>query len=217
MSKIKQNLTYYFTVEGETELFYLERLQILFNSHANAKYNLVIKNAKKRPGSYVKGANIIYKTQITHLFDYESSSEYHQSVFKGTLKEMKESMKVKKEVVYRNGYSNYTFEIWLLWHKIDLFRHFDDRSQYLYYINTSFSEDFHDMDEFKREANIKRVLSKISVDDVKRAVVRAKYIEQKYKNDGIVKSSYMSFQYFDKNPSTCVHEVIEEIITKMGI
>lgn len=217
MSSKKENLTYHFTVEGETELYYLERIQDLFNDQDSAKYNLVIKKAKKRPLSYVKGVKIIYKTHITHLFDYESSSTYHQSVFKDILGELKASKKIKKDVIYQSGYSNYTFEIWLLWHKIDLFRHFDERSQYLNHINTSFSENFDDLDEFKKEKNIKRVLSKISINDVKNAISRAKYMDQKHISDGIKPKSYMSFQYYDENPSTNVHIVIEEIITKMGV
>lgn len=79
----KENRTYYFSVEGETEQWYLEWLQRMINEELNAKYTVKLDSKiQKDPLSCVKRMTIVGKTEITHIFDYESDEEIHVKQFK---------------------------------------------------------------------------------------------------------------------------------------
>lgn len=68
----KQNLTYYFSVEGETEYWYLKWLEGQIKASGTAKHKITIKpEVAKDPVSYVKKLVIQRKTTIWHLSDIE--------------------------------------------------------------------------------------------------------------------------------------------------
>ena len=72
----KQTLTYYFSVEGETEKWYLDWLQDQINAASEAKYKVKIKaEVQPDPVSYGKKLTVHSKTTVWHLSDIESSSE----------------------------------------------------------------------------------------------------------------------------------------------
>lgn len=69
---------YYFSVECETEKWYLDRLQDLINnSDAACKVSFDSK-VQKDPVKYVKGLSIQGKTIVFHFCDYESNESDHQ-------------------------------------------------------------------------------------------------------------------------------------------
>ncbi|SFG75502.1 RloB domain-containing protein [Sporolactobacillus nakayamae] len=117
MTARKLTNTFYFTVEGETEKWYLEWLQKQINSNPDAKYKVFIDSkVEKSPVKRVKSMSNISKIKITHLFDYESNSASHKTQFLRTLDSLKEASKLK-QIKYRSGYSNLTFELWMVLHR----------------------------------------------------------------------------------------------------
>ncbi len=110
--------------------------------------------------------SILGKTEIAHLFDRESESPEHDYQFRTTLKLMKEARISGKKVKYTLGYSNLTFDLWMILHKIDCYNSFDFRKQYLKIINKAFQERFTTMDEYKEQANFCRILKKLSLNNV---------------------------------------------------
>ena len=57
---MKKNNIYYFSVEGETEKWYLKWLENLVNNDSNTKRKITIKcEVQKNPLQYVKKLNII--------------------------------------------------------------------------------------------------------------------------------------------------------------
>ena len=49
----------------------------------------------------------------------ESEEPIHQDQFYKTLKRMKEAQNLGRQIKYQLGYSNFTFELWIILHKID--------------------------------------------------------------------------------------------------
>lgn len=86
MPKMKNTKRYYFTVEGETEQWYLLWLQNKINDTETAQYKVsfdcpVQKNPLKRAKSLV----VTSKTVIYHISDYESDEPTHVRQFTDTM------------------------------------------------------------------------------------------------------------------------------------
>lgn len=124
--------------------------------------------------------------------------------------------KKQKNIKYQLGYSNFTFELWMILHKKDCFSQFTDRKQYLIPIQQCFNEKFEDLGHYKNESAFKRCLSKLSIDDVKLAVKRAdKIAKYNIENKKLIKLS--GYSYFDENPALSINEVVKRILTECGI
>ncbi|MCO7121671.1 RloB family protein [Ihubacter massiliensis] len=116
----KENHTFYFSVEGETEKWYLEWLQKIINLDPATAFKVKFDSKiQKNPLARAKQITIIEKIEITHIFDYESSDPVHQKAFQTTLDRMKQSEKLGKAIKYNLGYSNFTFELWMVLHMMD--------------------------------------------------------------------------------------------------
>lgn len=135
----KENRTYYFSVEGDTEQWYLEWLQRKINAEPAAKYTVKLDSkVEKDPVKRTKRLTIIGKTEITHLCDYESGEEKHQKEFRTVMDRMKEAQNSGKTVKYYFGYSNFTFELWILLHMTDCHTPLAHREQYLPLLNRTY-------------------------------------------------------------------------------
>ena len=65
---------YYFSVEGETEKWYLEWLKDRINELDESRYRVAIDcKVEKNPFRRAKRMTITSKTEIWHLSDYESN------------------------------------------------------------------------------------------------------------------------------------------------
>lgn len=210
----KENRTYYFSVEGETEQWYLEWLQRIINAEPNAKYTVKLDSKiQKDPLSRAKRITIVGKTEITHIFDYESDEEIHVKQFKTTLERMKDAQNIGKNIKYHIGYSNFTFELWMILHKADCNGSLMHRRQYLMPLNRAYGENFENLDQYKHENNFKRVLSKLTLDNVRQAIRRAKVIMRKNEEMGYRLQEYKGYRYYKENPSLSLWEQIERILT----
>lgn len=214
----KENHTYYFSVEGETEKWYLDWLQLTINNTPEAKFKVKFDvKIQKDPLARAKGLTILGRTQIVHVFDRESEEPYHTEQFINTLDRMKASEKIGKNIQYSLGYSNFTFELWMILHKIDCYTAFNHRKQYLAPLNRAFEEQFEDLDKYKHEENFKRVLSKLTLSDVKMAIIRSERIMTRNQEAGYVLQNYKSYKYYKENPSLSVWLIIKNILYDCGL
>ena len=167
----KENRTYYFSVEGDTEQWYLEWLQRMINAEPNARYTVKLDSKiQKDPLSRVKRMTIVGKTEITHIFDYESDEKIHVKQFKTTLERMKEAQNTGKNIKYHLGYSNF-----------------------------------------------KQILSKLTLDHVRKAIVRSKVIMRKNEETGCELQEYRGYRYYKENPSLSLWEQIERILADFRV
>ncbi|WP_077609558.1 RloB domain-containing protein [Clostridium sp. Marseille-P2415] len=209
----KSTKKYYFSVEGETEQWYLIWLQDRINKTEKAAFKVsfdcpVQKNPLKRAKSLV----VIGKTEIYHLSDYESDERVHVQGFQDTMDNMKKAKELGKQIDYRFGYSNLTFDLWIILHKTDCYGSFTHRKHYLAPLNRAYGEHFESMDEYKHEDNFKRVLGKLQLSDVCDAVNRAKAIMKKNHENGYILHQYKGYRYYKENPSLAIWEAIEKIL-----
>ena len=88
----KINKTYYFSVEGDTEKWYLEWLKNMINNSdaSKCKVQFVIKSYID-PIKMVKGLSIIGRTKIMHVIDFESNTAPDIKRFQENLKSMKKA------------------------------------------------------------------------------------------------------------------------------
>ncbi|MGI6120560.1 MAG: RloB domain-containing protein [Desulfosporosinus sp.] len=216
---MKENRKYYFTVEGETEQWYLQWLQGVINAEPSSKYRKIYIDCpiQKDPMKRAKLLITLGKIEITHMFDYESNEEIHTTQFRTTLDRMKQAQTIGKSIKYQLGYSNFTFELWMLLHKIECNGHLNHRKQYIAFINRAYEENFRNLDQYKQENNFKRVLSKLNLDNVRTAIRGSKAIMQKNQENGLVLQQYKGYRYYKENPSLSIWAAIEKILHDCGL
>lgn len=215
MAKLKSTNKYYFSVEGETEQWYLKWIQDKINGTPESAFNVSLDcPVQKNPLKRAKSIVVTGKTEIYHLSDYESDEPIHVREFSEVMDNMKKAKGLGKQIDYKFGYTNLTFDLWIILHKTDCFGSFIHRNQYLAPINRAFNETFESMDEYKHEKNFKRILNTFSLQDVIAALNRAKFILQRNLENGYVLQEYKGYNYFKENPSLAIWEVIEKILKK---
>jgi len=208
---------YVLTVEGETEQWYFQWLKDQINDCAGRTYNVsIVPKVQKSPKSFYKGTNAKVTPEAFHICDVESTDKEHIENFERILKEMKEADS-QKNIQYHLGYSNFTFELWMILHKKDCFGPFNDRKQYLAPIQQSYGEKFEDLLHYKQEAAFKRCLSKLTIDDVKMAIKRADKIESQNKDNGKKLVKYSGYSYYRENPALSINEIVKRILTECGV
>ena len=213
MAKMKSTKKYYFTVEGETEQWYLKWLQDRINETEETAYKVsfdcpVQKNPLKRAKSLV----VTGKTEVWHLSDYESDDPIHVRQFMETMDNKKASKSVGKQITYKFGYTNLTFDLWIILHRINCNTAYAHRKKYIATLNRGYDEHFQDMKEYKHEDNFKRCLGKLTLTNVLEAVNRAESIMKRNQENGYVLQQYKGYKYYKENPSMGIHEIIRKIL-----
>lgn len=213
MAKMKKTKKYYFTVEGETEQWYLKWLQDRINETTEAVYKVsfdcpVQKNPLKRAKSLV----VTGKTEVWHLSDYESDDPIHTRQFTETMDNMKAAKNAGKQITYKFGYTNLTFDLWIILHKVECNSAFAHRKNYITPLNRAYNEHFEDMKEYKHEDNFKRCLGKLTLTNVMDAVERAERIMKRNQDNGYSLQQYKGYKYYKENPSMAIHEIISKIL-----
>ena len=215
---MKKTKKYYFSVEGETEKLYLEWLQNTINNIPERKYNVKLDlKIEKDPLSRAKGITILEETEIIHIFDKESEEAIHQEQFYKTLARMKEAQNIGRQIKYQLGYSNFTFELWIILHKTDCNGAKTHRKQYLPELNKAYDEKFEDLQEYKRENDFKRILKKLTIEDVISAVKRAEAIMKRNEKSGYRLQQYKEYSFYKENPSLSVWEIVDKILKECEI
>lgn len=208
---------YTFTVEGETEKLYLDWLGKKINSCPDRKYNVNIKLVvEKNPYKYAKIVTSISTPEIYHICDIESNGEEHRKNFENVLKGLRDSKKEKGIDCYL-GYSNFTFELWMILHKLDFNSSLSNRKQYLGYIQKAFDGKYLSLDKYKEEKEFQSLLSQLTIDDVKQAIIRSERIMSKKESDQIRPIKKYGFTYYEDNPSLTIQDTIKKILVTCGI
>ena len=214
----KQTLTYYFSVEGETEQWYLEWLEAQINANENANYIVkFITKVQKDPVSFIKKLVVQKKTTIWHLSDIEGSSDDQIQTVHNTLGRLKDAKGLGKSIIYKWGYSNLSFDLWMILHKQNCNAELTDVGKYLAHINRVFDEHFESMKEYKEEDNFKRCLGKLTFPEVLIALSRAKAIMQRNERDGYQLAQFKGYRYYIHNPSLDLWQPVETILSDCGL
>lgn len=214
MARRKPTNKYYFSVEGETEQWYLKWLQDLINNTEESVCKVSIDcPVKKNPLKHAKSLTVTKKVVIYHFFDYESDEPIHVQGFQEAMNHMKKAEQLGKQIKYKSGYSNFTFDLWIILHMADCNVSYAHRKQYITPINKAFGEKFENMDEYKQEDNFKRCLNKMNLSNVITAIGRAKKIMQRNQENGYTLLQYKGYKYYKENPSLAAWEAIEKILS----
>lgn len=218
MSSKKTNILYYFSCEGETEQWYLDWLQKRIYNEGKAKHNVVIdKKVEKNPVRRVKQLSPLGHIDIVHLYDYEGNDEASIKNFKNVIDLLKEAEKLGKQIKYNMGYSNLTFELWIILHKMDCNALLNQRTQYLQYINKAYNKKFKNLDEYKNKDNFNQILNNLTIDNVKDAIKRSEKIMKINNQNGYKLQHYKGYSYFRENPSLTIYKAIKNILKDCGL
>ena len=213
----KENKTFLFSVEGETEKWYFEWLQRIIYSEPNARYTVKLDCAKRDPLKRAKAVPTLGRVEIFHIMDRESEELVHVQKFKNTLARMKSAERLGKSIKYRLGYSNFSFELWIVLHKADCNNMLNHRDQYLPLLNRAYAEEFENLDQYKHEAHFKRVLRSLTLGDVVQAVRRSESIMRTNHENGYTEHEYKGFKYYTVNPSLSIWEIVKKILAECGL
>lgn len=189
----KESRQFNISVEGiNCEKMYFEHLAKLINN-SDATYNLKVDPRKMTPMQYAKrnahrpvekrkGNKKLPYIHVQDIEDY--NSVFHRKKFYGMIDDMRDA-EDEFRITYELGYSNYTFELWMLLHVADMNHAVLDRKAYLAPINRWFHRDFADLDEFKREAAFQEILDEfVTLDSIRQAIRRAEKIVEQNGKDG---------------------------------
>lgn len=178
------------------------------------KVSINIKVIRNNFSSFIKkNSSISLNTVIYFVYDYEGNEEYFK---KNVLSNIKSCRNIKKGMQFVLGYNNLSIELWMLLHKTMFKRSVIHIGDYLEFINRQFNEKIESINTFKQETNFKRCLSKITLDNVKKAVKRADKIMEDLKKDE-QQMEYKGFRYYRKNPSLTTHEIVRIILSDCEI
>ncbi len=214
MSKRKENLNYTFTVEGNTEKWYLEWLQKEINGCEDSAYSVTLDSkVEPNPMSFAKRVNHWTTPSIVHLCDVEGSEANDVDRFHTVLSELKEAKKTKK-IQYSLGYSNFTFELWMILHKQDCNRVLTHRKQYLDILNRAYGTSFLSLDKYKEKAEFEKCLSSLTLQDVRNAIRRSESLMAANESAGKAVTQYKGFTYYTDNPALTIWVPIKDILQK---
>ncbi len=214
----KESIKYLFSVEGETEKWYLQWLQRTINSAPGALYTVKLDcPVQKDPLKRAKALITLERVEIFHIMDRESEDEIHIKQFNTVLSRMNEATKIGKSIKYSLGYSNFSFELWIVLHKADCGSLLNHRYQYLPLLNRAYNEQFENLHQYKHEVNFKRILDKLTLDDVIHAILRAESIMRTIYENGYTQRQYKGYKYYSENPSLSVWEIIKKILSECGL
>lgn len=216
MQKEKRVLKYYFSTEGETEKWYLEKLSNLINNDKSATHKVSFVIKVDSSSGFMKRTPFIKEVRFFHFFDVESTTPEYEKRFIGVLDNMRSVEKQNKNISYIPIYSNLTFELWMILHKIDCNGSLADRKHYFPLINKAFNVNYQGLKEYKEEKHFKNILANITINDVKAAIDRADKI-MTYNRTHYNKKQKYNYSWYDENPATEVGTIIKEILTNCGL
>ena len=208
---------YYFLVEGECEERYLRWLQSLIMQDPNRITNVSFTIKKNMSMvSMVKNLSLMEKTSIVQVVDYEGNQSNERQTFLNVLEDMYRARRLK-QADCRLGYSNLTFELWILLHKRDFNKSLNTKAEYLELLNKAYDKNFETLRKFKHEKNFQDILKAITLEDVKKAIDRAEKI-RKFNEQNCHKEIYKGkFVYYKDNPDCSLQEAVKKVLTDCGL
>lgn len=214
----REKRNFFISVEGEVcEKMYFEHLERLIKNSSRSKYIFSATIKSKQPYEFAK--SLSYLPQETgksaapymHINDIENySNDEHRKKFNHLIDQIEKAKKTYG-ISYMLGYSNYTFEVWMLLHRTEKCIKVSSRDQYLHLINNAFGCSFRDISEYKSKAVFEKVLKQITLDNVEEAIRRAEDIERANEGDAKSMRSHNGTTFYVSNPYTTVHQVVKKI------
>ena len=207
------------TCEGETEKWYFQHFKVLVNNSSACTMRLDYEEpfVTKEPLRRAKYISIPFERKWYHIIDQETNSSSDKITFKNNLKNFNDIKKIRKNVKLYLGYSNISFELWLIMHKTNEQPQVHKPSQYLKLLKKLYNcPNIKELEEFKTKQNFERVLKQITLDDIKRAVRNGQKLELENKKC-CAHQKNCGFEYFEENPSTNLHKIIIDIFNDVGI
>ena len=196
----KESRQFNISVEGiNCEKMYFEHI-----AKRNAHRPVEQRGSKKLPYIHVQ--------DIEDFYDNSQKTKFYK-----VLDEM-QTAEDKFGISYELGYSNYTFELWILLHVADMSHSVQNRYAYLSLINKYFNRSFTHIDDFKRADEFQRILDEfVTLDSVKSAIARAEMITAANEKDKKKREVYKGFSFCRDNPDITVHEAVKLIFDVCGV
>lgn len=217
MSKRKETRRYVFSVEGDTEKWYLDWLCRQINANEKARYNVLITAAiQKNPLKFVKNLTANTTPEVIHLCDVEGETPDDLKGFQTVLDRLKEA-KAAKKICYDLGYSNLSFELWIVLHKDDCRAPLSSKNDYLRRINRLFGQSFENLDQYKKADNFQKCLDQLSLPEVVQAIQRSQKLMQDKEDNGSRLSEYKGYKYYKDNPALTIYQAVEKILKECGL
>ncbi len=98
----------------------IEEIAKALLSYCSARTSNYFEAEDKNPLKYAKSLTITQKVEVYHFFDYESDEEIHVKGFQDALANMKEAQNIGRQITYKSGYSNFTFDLWIKEDKVQV-------------------------------------------------------------------------------------------------
>lgn len=156
-------------------------------------HNYAKRNAH-RPVEKRKGNRKLHYIHVQDIEDYHDGNQREK--FYKLIDEMRTAENLFG-ISYELGYSNYTFELWMLLHVADITHSVHNRYAYLPLINKWFHRSYTSIDEFKRQDEFQRILNEyVTLDSIKQAIRRAKKIVQNNYDNGKHRETHAGFTFF---------------------
>lgn len=208
----KSSNSFYLSVEGQTEKLYFNHLKDLINSSQDFQNTIKLQcKIEKNPISFVKSITLIDTTDVYHVFDFEGNSSEDIASFERVLNIMKAASKMGKSIRYQLAYSNLTFELWILLHKVSVEESIQNKGYYLKKINDAYGSSFTSLNEMSESANIQRIINQITIQEVYDAIDRAETIKRKCERNNKPVSIY-GYEYYRENPYLTVDVLVKEML-----
>lgn len=202
---MKESRQFNISVVGvNCEKMYFEHLAKLINESGRNTYNLKIDPRKMSPMEYAKrnahkpvemrkGNKKIPYIHVQDVEDYYD--DFQRTKFYGMIDEMR-TAEDKFGITYELGYSNYTFELWMLLHVADMAYAVQDRHSYLAPVNRWFHRNHTSIDDFKSYDEFQGILDEfVTLDSIMQAINRAEKIIQNNEDDKKTKETYKGFKF----------------------
>lgn len=141
----------------------------------------------------------------------------HVEQFQRVIQDLNKIKNINKNIDYKLGYSNFSFDLWMILHKNQQKGAVTHRKQYVKGINTAYGEKFQFIDDYKEERNFKRILTKINLDNVITAVKNGNEIRKMNEENAEGKGRICGkFKYYIDNPDMTINECVELILKECG-
>lgn len=217
----KESRQFFMSVEGANcETLYFIHLAKLINSSERSTYKLKITPKVMKPYEFAKRNSYkpvekkrsAKKLPYIHIQDVEDYYDDNlKEKFQRLINQIRDA-EDKFNITYQLGYSNYTFELWMLLHVVDMTHSVDNRYSYLHSINRWFNRNYNKLDDYKKKDEFQRILDEyVTLDSVLDAVHRAEKIVSNNAAMNKKKENYKGIAFYRDNPDTSVHEVVKLI------
>ena len=105
----------------------------------------------------------------------------------------------------------------MILHKADCNGAKAHRGQYLSDLNRAYDEKFENLKEYKNKSNFRRILKKLTIDDVISAVERSRAIMDINKENGYKLQQYRGYKFYKENQSLSIWNIIEKILEECNL